>query len=58
MGVESLTPYVIIDTSCHDVDVLEVLWTSMGIASSLLQGKGMLAQDHHRVLSVGGTRMV
>lgn len=23
MGVESLTPYVIIDTSCHDVDVLE-----------------------------------
>ena len=22
-GVESLTPYVIIDTSCHDVDVLE-----------------------------------
>ena len=24
MGVESLTPYVIIDTSCHDVDVLEV----------------------------------
>ena len=22
MGVESLTPYVIIDTSCHDVDML------------------------------------
>ena len=28
-GVRMLTPYVIIDTSCHDVDMLEVTWTSM-----------------------------
>ena len=29
MGVRMLTPYVIIDTSCHDVDMLKVTWTSM-----------------------------
>ena len=54
MGVESLTPYVIIDTSCHDVMCSRLHGTSMGIAFSLLQGKGMHAQDHHRGLSAGG----
>lgn len=29
MGVESLTPYVIIDTSCHDVDCSRLHGTSM-----------------------------
>ena len=53
-GVESLTPYVIIDTSCHDVMCSRLHGTSMGIAFSLLQGKGMHAQDHHRGLSAGG----